>query len=1197
MNARMLYWLWVLLAPCALADEAAPVLYGRSSLGGSSVEALDLTDDDRRWLWQRRVLRLGVSQPEYTPFDILGTGSEYEGITADYAGLLASLLHLSVEVVRYPSRAEALAAVRAGTIDLLGTSNVYEAATANLVLSQPYAQDESVLASRIDTPAPLLGGLTDRRVAMQEYYLPRSVVEDLYPHAQVQLYSTNIAALGAVAFGQADVFLGSALGAYYQVQKGQLSGLHLSHFPQVQSNYFGFVLSPVNSRLVTLVNTALQAIPEQERQAILGRWSVGGVSIGQRRELVLTDAEQRWLDRQGPLKVLIDDQFMPLSYRDNLGRFRGISAQVLEVIGQMTGLTFEVKSGTSLAQMMERVQRGEADLIAALPQSRAREEQLGFSRAYLSSPRVLVTREGPAPHSLEQLEGKRLALIYGSFVQDQVSEQYPGIITMAARSADHALTLVANGQADAAVLTLIGARYRISRQYRDSLRISATLPVRPATVAFATSRHAPELLSILNKALLAIPPQEFSDLAARWRGEVVLEDSFWTRHRWHILQALGLIFFLSLLTLYWVRQLRQEVMLREVADRALTDQLMFMRVMIDGTPHPLYVRDQSGCLVTCNTSYLEALQVTREDVIGKPVGQTVAFAFEEAEAYQQAYQQAMRAGEKVVDDRVVRLRNGERIVIYHWVLPYSASEGPVIGLIGGWIDITERQRLLHAYQQAKEEAEAANRAKTVFLATMSHEIRTPMNAITGMLELALKKSEQGVLDRLPLEVAASAATSLLALIGDILDITRIETGHLTLDPQPTDLVPLVQAAVRLFEVQARHKRVRLALKVQGDPCQPVLLDPLRFKQIISNLVSNAVKFTDEGEVVVRVQLSPDADGVAMVLCVEDTGVGIPRSELAQMGRAFAQASNHQHSGREGCGLGLNISRNLLAMMGGQMHLQSTLGKGTQVRIELALPWAAGPPAAELPGVQPAEQALNILVVDDYRANRILLQQQLAFLGHTVTLADDGKSGLLCWLQGTYDLVMSDCNMPGLDGYELVRAMRVHEQRTGQARCQVLGFTANAVPEERTRCLAAGMDGCLFKPLSLTDLASALAMPQPPPTAAAASVEGINLSVLQELTAGDASALNVLLEELMECCQKDLACLAELSSGTDRKALADLAHRVKGGARIIQATTVLQVCEQMEAACAEPQQDVVSLIEALRGALSDLTARLAHDCQA
>ncbi|WP_287815530.1 response regulator, partial [Pseudomonas sp.] len=200
--------------------------------------------------------------------------------------------------------------------------------------------------------------------------------------------------------------------------------------------------------------------------------------------------------------------------------------------------------------------------------------------------------------------------------------------------------------------------------------------------------------------------------------------------------------------------------------------------------------------------------------------------------------------------------------------------------------------------------------------------------------------------------------------------------------------------------------------------------------------------------------------------------------------------------------------------------------------------------------------------------------------------------LLSWLRGDFDLVMSDCNMPGLDGYQLVQAIRLHEQRSGGARCKVLGFTANAVPQERARCLAAGMDGCLFKPLSLTALAQALEpsgseqAPTPDPGRG-----GHDLGALQELTGADTKALKQLLDGLTDCCRQDLLTLDALDLDGDRQAIADLAHRIKGGARIIRAAHVVDACDQVEQACSRPGAPLVALVAVLRTALNDLTARL------
>ncbi|MCY1389745.1 Virulence sensor protein BvgS [compost metagenome] len=1196
------FWLWA----AALLADAHPVLFGRSSLENPE---LALSDSDRRWLWARRSVRLGISQPDYPPFDITGTGREYEGITADYSGLLAQLLNLRIEVHRFASRADALAALTAGKIDMLGTATALEATSHGLALSASYVEDRPLLATRSDEMPGLDPAVAGKRLAMLDNYLSPATLRQLYPHAQLLTYASTLDALGAVAFGQADLYLGNALGAHYLTSKSQFDNVQLVQYAPLETGHFAFAVMPQNLRLLTLINAALQAIPGHERKTILRRWSVGGVSFPMHQHLQLSSAEQRWLERNPRVRVVIDDQFLPVSYRDAQGRFRGISADVLAKVALRTGLAFDVVNGGTLEQMIQQVRRGEADLLAALPPSEERRQQLSFTRAYLSNSLVLVTADvADSPVNLEQMAGKTLVLIQGSYLSDLLREAHPQVRVVFARNSSDALALVAKGKATAAVVSLLGGRYMISRHYRGQLRIGAPLPVPPANFAFATDRGNHELLSILNKALLSIVPQEMDELTNRWRSEVIVADSYWQTYRWVILQGFAIASVLLLVAVLWIRALRQLIRTRDQTQRALSDQLEFMRVMIDGTPHPLYVRDREGCLLTCNLSYLQALGVERERVIGQPLLDGL-LAAEQAQDYRKAYSEAMQLGQPVVGDRLLTLANGKQLTLYHWLLPYRGSDGAVAGVIAGWVDISERQRLYDAVQLAKEEAEAANRAKTTFLATMSHEIRTPMNALLGMLELALRKAEQGMLDRLAIEVASGAARGLLDLVGDILDITRIESGHLSLNPQRAYLRKEVEATVRLFEGQARHKHLRLIVDMDEQPDVQVMVDPVRFKQVLSNLISNAIKFTHAGEVRVRLAFERQARHVAIQLAVEDTGVGIPPADLSTLGSPFRQASNNRQSSRSGTGLGLSISRTLCTMMGGEMTLSSTLGAGTRVDIQVCFAHAEPGEPTRLPAASASApagtaQPLTILVVDDYPANRLLLQQQLGYLGHRVSLANDGHEGLRAWLREPFDVVITDCNMPGLDGYALARGIREDERRKGKAACLLLGSTANAQLSERARCRQVGMNDCLFKPLNLNELAGHLQQVAPACQGQdlqkmPALGEGFDLSSLKQLTGGDLASVKALLRDLQQSNQEDLQLLLALQRDTDVAGLVDLVHRVKGGARIIKARHLLNACEQLESACAlSPAAERIDpLVETLRGAMESLAGRLEQFCQA
>ncbi|KHA72485.1 histidine kinase [Pseudomonas chlororaphis] len=1195
---------WLLgLAVFVNTALATPVqtlhVLGRSTVDGYSVQ---LDGQDWAWLRSKGTLHLGASAPDYSPFAITSNGNDYEGLTADYAELLSQLLNIHIEVRRYASRSEVLAALKNGEVDMLGTSNGFEAADPDLAMSQAYADDVPTLVTRVGDSQNLSPDLAGKQVAMLYHYLPPEQVKAFYPHANVRLYPSTLSAIGAVAFGSADVYLGDSISANYLINKNYLNNVQLADFSQMEVQNFAFAVHRGNERLLRIVNAALESIPPGERMTILRRWSAGGASMPGQQALHFSASEQRWMAQHPRLRVAIDDSFLPLSFYGQDGEFRGISADVLAKVALRTGLKFDVQRAQSVPELLEQIRDNRADVLITLTPSVEREDTLRFTRPYLSTPFVLVSRtDANSPGTLDDMVGRRLAVIRGNPVRDMLVEQYPRVTLVDADNAQQAMAMVANGQAEAAVNSLITARYMISRQYRDRLRITSTVGTQSAQVAFATARGALELYSILDKALLSIPPEELDEVTNRWRSEVVVDDSYWLRNRSAIIQGFALAAVLLLLAFGWIAYLRLLMRKRRQAEIALNDQLEFMRVLIDGTPHPIYVRDRAGKLLVCNEGYLQVFQVERAAVIGKTVLEGVLENSAEAQAYHDDYLQVMSEGLPRVQDRSLSM--GDNVLtIYHWMLPYRGSDGEVSGMIGGWIDVSERQRLLEALREAKEGADDANRAKTTFLATMSHEIRTPMNAVIGMLELAMKKAEQGIMDRFAIEVASGAARGLLDLIGDILDIARIESGRLSLTPERANLRELLESVVRIFEGLARQKQLRLVLELDAAANRDVLVDPLRFKQVLSNLLSNAIKFTEKGQVRVSLKVNPgtDEERLAVSLRVEDTGSGISVEDQQRLFSPFTQASNNTQSARSGSGLGLVISRTLCEMMGGHLRLHSTLGQGTQIAVEVALPTL--PALIEVPAqvAEPAVArfALNILVIDDYPANRLLLSQQLSYLGHRVKDAEDGAHGLRAWRNETFDVVITDCNMPIMNGYELARAIREEEAAKALTPCLILGFTANAQPEEISRCQAAGMDDCLFKPISLKDLNARLAQATPQPVAdiaqaaVAASADDIDLSSLEQLTRGDPASIKSLLGDLASSNDDDMARLLRLFTQHDLPGLADLAHRVKGGARIIKADALIKACEQLEAACNGLDSNQLTIaVDALQQAMERLAEQL------
>jgi signal transduction histidine kinase/DNA-binding response OmpR family regulator len=568
-------------------------------------------------------------------------------------------------------------------------------------------------------------------------------------------------------------------------------------------------------------------------------------------------------------------------------------------------------------------------------------------------------------------------------------------------------------------------------------------------------------------------------------------------------------------------------------------------------------------------------------------------------------EQFMQGGNIEEDHTYERTRPDGRVLEIHST-PLRGG-----GAVRTYTDITERKRTEAVLRAARDEADRAARAKSEFLAMMSHEIRSPMNGMLGIIELLRDTSLEPEQNNM-VALAHESAKSLLRILNDVLDFSKIEAGATGISAEPTQLRELLSVLVEATAVVAERKGLRLGSEVAEDVPDWIVVDPVRLRQIVGNLLGNAIKFTASGGVDLRVTRShlPSGDA-ALDFAIGDTGIGMAPDVLARLFEPFMQEDASTAKTFGGTGLGLSISRRLARLMGGDVTVTSTRGVGSVFTVSLPL-IAADPPHARHAGADiEAERGfmagLRALAVEDQAINRWLMARQFGRLGLAFTLVEDGQQALAALEADRYDLMITDCHMPGMDGMELTAKVRAGEARAGGRRMPVLGLTADITTETRARCLAAGMDDVVSKPIDLRRLQQALrTLMACQPAAEAPDADAPDAPadlvfddrIYQELFGEDPQSGEAWLSAYLETAAATRDAVRRSVADDDRAGLKAAAHQLAGSSLSVGAIRLGLLARRLEHAAPEaPAADLHRIEDELAAVLGptcdDITRFLAE----
>ena len=1030
-----------------------------------------LTKEEKNWIKENPVVKVGADS-NWPPFDYIDKENNHSGISSEYLEQISISTGLNFEI--YASKwSNVMEKIRNKDIDILSCAAFTDERKKYLSFTDPYLSIDLAVVTRKDFDIDSFENIRNYKIALPKDNYIHENLKKKFPQAEFIFVKSNEEALEYVSYKKADIYIGNLPVISYIIEKNLLTNLTIAFKAPFEKVNLSLAVRKEMNILYSIINKAVQNISEENRTKIQKKWiSTIKIKKESSKKILYNLKEKKWLKENSTVKIAGDPFWPPYSFYNEEGKYSGIVPDLISEVFKDSNINLEYIKSKNWNETLTLMENRDIDVIDAISHSQKRSKYLNFSSKYIGAEIVVISNKNHDVYvdSLKSISKKKIATVKGYSIVDKIEVDYPSLekLILIDNPLEGLKSLI-KGEIDYFLLDIPSFEYYNKKHGLSNLKIVGPTGY-TYKYGFGIRKDSPELLSIINKLLSNVSENKKDEIYRSW-VKLDYEEKIDYSLVWKVLAG---AFFILAGTIYWNRKLHIEIEEREKVQKALEESKDFTNAVMDSQVD-IVITTTGNEIQQANKSFFKFFDYKNLDEFKKDY-KCICDLFDISNP--DKYILSMNNGMSWIDlvlnnpDYIYKalIYKGKEAFIFKISAAYISEESNLKTAV--FTDITKLEDLNEVLLKAKNEALNVAKQKSEFLANMSHEIRTPMNSVIGFTEL-LDKEITNPIQKDYLTSIKKGGNALLRIINDILDLSKIEAGKLDIKNESTNPTNLFLEIEAIFHAKIVSKNINFIIEIDKNIPNYIILDGVRVRQILFNLIGNAIKFTEKGHIKLKVEnLYKDniKSKIDLIFSIEDTGIGINKENLDQIFNSFEQQKEHNTAKYGGTGLGLAICTKLVEMMNGKIEVQSQKGKGSTFKVSLydipvsSIHEESNHKKIDIDNIIFEES--TILVVDDIEENRKLVEASLKDYNFKLIMAENGLDAISKLKSVKIDLILMDLRMPVMDGYEA--AISIKENKSLKS-IPLIALTASVMGKDLEKVSEYGFDGYLRKPVILDDL--------------------------------------------------------------------------------------------------------------------------------